>query len=169
MKDILDICKTQVGTREGSGGKTKYGSWLDSVLKLKIFADADWCGSSLMWCVAQLGPEFSSAAGGVDKDFAYVQNWYDWFRKHGRVSHTAKSRRLVWYDWAGTPPGANHVGLVASVSGSTMRVYEGNHNNEFQLVTRKIDSQVMGFGEWWSYVNEPSPLITGGGTDCWMG
>lgn len=160
--DILDICDSQVGYREGAGGATKYGKWLDEQAGTHVYADADWCGSSLMWCIAQGGPDWSKAAGGVDQDFAYVQNWLDWFEANGRFSQTAKPRRLVWYDWAGTPDGANHVGLVKSVSGSTMRVYEGNHDNAFQLVTRPIDSQVMGFGEWWSHIPAHDD-------DCWMG
>jgi hypothetical protein len=105
-----------------------------------------------MKCINDLGPEYSAAAGGVNKAFAYVQDWYDWFNSHGRISMVPKKRRLVWYDWAGTPKGANHVGLVASVSSNVMRVFEGNHAHEFQLVTRVIDHQVMGFGEWWSFV-----------------
>jgi hypothetical protein len=163
MTDILDICEAQLGQHEASDGSTKYGKWLDQQAGTRVYAKADWCGASLLWCIAQLGPEYSAAAGGVDKDFAYVQSWYDWMRAHGRTSRTAKARRLVWYDWAGTPDGANHIGLIKSVSGSTMKVYEGNHNNRFELATRHIDSQVMGFGEWWSHVEQPTVVSAGGG------
>lgn len=163
--DILTIEQAQVGYRPKSNGDTRYGLWLDRVAGTRVYHDADWCGSSQMWSIAQLGPEYSAAAGGVDKDFAYVQNWLDWFEREGRLSHSAGARKLVWYDWYGTPDGANHVGLVKSVSGSTMRVYEGNHDDEFELVTRRIDGQVMGFGEWWSHVD----LTPAGRDDCWTG
>jgi hypothetical protein len=154
--DVLTIEQAQVGYRPKSNGDTKYGLWLDQVADTHVYHDADWCGSSQLWSIAQLGEEYSAAAGGVDKDFAYVQNWLDWFQAKGRLSHTPKARRLVWYDWAGTPDGANHIGLVKSVSGRSMVVYEGNHAREFDEVTRTIDSQVMGFGEWWSFVEHPA-------------
>ena len=166
MTDILSICASQVGTGEHAGGTTKYGTWLDNQVGTDVYFDADWCGSSQMWCIAQGGESWSEAAGGVKKEFAYVQDWYDWMHSNGRISNTAKARRLVWYDWAGTPSGANHIGLVKSVSGNTMHVYEGNHNNEYQLVTRTIDSQVMGFGEWWSHIQTPDPAVT---DSYWMG
>jgi hypothetical protein len=165
MTDILDICEAQLGQHEASDGTTKFGKWLDAQPpKTRIYAKAEWCAASAIHNIAQV-PGGLEAIGGLHKSDAYVQSWYDWMRAHGRTSRTAKARRLVWYDWAGTPDGANHIGLVKSVSGSTMKVYEGNHNNRFELVTRHIDGQVMGFGEWWSYVEQPAAV---GGDMDWF-
>jgi len=153
--DILDICESQLGTRETAGGVSKYGRWLDQQAGTHMYADADWCGSFQMWAIAQGGPEWSAAAGGIQRGFAEVQVWFNWMQDHGRISHTPAARRLVWYDWRGTPAGANHIGMVKSVSGGRMKVYEGNHNNAVELVDRPIDGQVMGFGEWWSFAQPP--------------
>lgn len=169
MIDILDLADREVGYREHASGWTKYGAWLDEQPPATHkYADADWCGASLLRLIAQVqgGVE---AAGGLNKAYAEVQVWYEWFAAHGRLTHTPAPRRLVWYDWAGTPKGANHIGLVKSVSGRTMKVYEGNHNNAFELVTRTVDSQVMGFGEWWSHIKPPAPPVTAVGNAWFVG
>ena len=153
--DILAIAESQLGTREGPGGTSKYGTWLDREAATHDYADADWCGAFQLWCIAQGGDDWTTAAGGLKPAYALVQVWYDWMHAHDRISRTALPRRLVWYDWYGTPTGANHIGMVKSVSGGRMKVYEGNHNNTVELVDRPIDGQVMGFGEWWSFVQPP--------------
>lgn len=165
MIDILDIEDAEVGTREAGDGSTKYGRWLDQQVGMHLYYNLDWCGASQMYCISKV-PGGLDAAGGLNREYAEVQLWFDWMKAHGRISHTPKARRLVWYDWYGTPDGANHIGLVKSVSGNRMKVYEGNHQNEFQLVDRPIDGQVMGFGEWWDYVKQPA--VVGTDDDEWV-
>lgn len=155
MTDILSIAKSQKGAGE-SGGASKYGKWLDQQAGTHVYAKADWCGAFQLWIIAQGGPEWSAAAGGVDKDFAYVQTWLDWMKAHGRTSKTPKARRLVWYDWAGTPDGANHIGMVDHFTSTHIWAWEGNHNNKVELVERPRDSQIMAYAEWWDYVPQPA-------------
>src|SRR3954464_8113396 len=109
MTDILTIARSQEGIGETAGHVSKYGTWLDQQAGTRLFYNLDWCGAFQLWCIAQGGPEWTAAAGGLNKDFAEVQVWYDWMAAHGRISHTPEARRLVWYDWAGTPKGANHI------------------------------------------------------------
>ena len=156
MTDILTIAESQKGTGEARG-VSKYGKWLDAQAGTHVYASADWCGAFQLWCIAQCGPEYSAAAGGVDKDFAYVQTWLDWMKAHGRTSKTPKARRLVWYDWAGTPDGANHIGMVDPFSSTHIWAWEGNHNNNVELVERPRDGQIMAYAEWWDYVADPAP------------
>lgn len=162
MADVLKIAKSQKGTREGAGGDSKYGRWLDAQPpKTSVYADADWCAAFQLWCIAQGGEAWLTAAGGLDKDFAYVQNWFDWMRAHGRISHTPKARRLVFYDWYGTPDGANHIGMVDHFDSSHIWAWEGNKDNEVKLVERPRDSQIMGYGEWWDHIAKPAPAADG--------
>lgn len=167
MTDILDVCRSQDGYREQSGAWTKYGSWLDAQPPATHeYATADWCGAFQLWCIARV-PGGLEAAGGLDKSYAEVQVWLDWMSAHGRLSHTPAARRLVWYDWAGTPAGANHIGLVDHFDGSHIWAWEGNHNNAVELVQRPRDSQIMGYGEWWSHIAQPTPAAAD--DSCWMG
>jgi hypothetical protein len=165
MTDVLSIAKTQDGTSE-SGGTSKYGKWLDEQAGTHVYYNADWCGAFQLWIIAQCGPEYSAAAGGVNKDFAYVQNWYDWMKSHGRISKTPKARRLVWYDWPNTPEGANHIGMVDHFNDSYIWAWEGNHDNQVELVQRSRNSQIMGYGEWWNYVTTPAPATID--DSCWV-
>lgn len=159
MTDVLDIAKSQEGTSE-SNGVSKYGKWLDAQVGTHLYYNLDWCGAFQLWCIAQGGQAWLGAAGGLRKEYAEVQVWLNWMSAHGRRSMVPKPRRLVWYDWNGTPSGANHIGMVASVAsdGRSFKAWEGNHNNKVELVTRLFDSQVMGFGEWWSYIPQPTPV-----------
>lgn len=166
MTDVLAIAKGEKGTREGAGGVSKYGKWLDAQApKTSAYAKADWCGAFQLWVIAQGGPEWTAAAGGLDKDFAEVQVWLNWMEAHGRTSRTPKARRLVWYDWAGTPPGANHIGMVDHFDASHIWAWEGNKNNEVELVQRPRDGQIMAYGEWWDHIAQ----ATATDDSCWMG
>jgi hypothetical protein len=153
--DILDIAKSQKGVGESSG-TSKYGKWLDAQAGTHVYYNADWCGAFQLWCIAQGGEAWLDAAGGLRKDYAYVQDWYDWMKAHGRLSKTPKARRLVWYDWAGTPDGANHIGMVDHFTSTHIWAWEGNKDNKVQLVERPRDSQIMGYGEWWGYIAVPA-------------
>lgn len=166
MIDILDVLEAQVGTREAADGATKYGQWLDAQEPVThVYADADWCAASLIYCIAQV-PGGLDAIGGLHKNDAYVQNWHNRMRSLGRVNMTPAPRRIVFYNWRGTGPDDNHVGMLKERKGNTLYVYEGNHNNEFELVTRPFDSQVTGFAEWWSFVKQPA--VVAADDDDWV-
>lgn len=160
VADILAIAKSQEGVSE-HGGVSKYGTWLDAQFGLRLYYNLDWCGAFQLWLIAQGGPDWIAAAGGLHREYAEVQVWFDWMRKNGRISSTPKARRLVWYDWAGTPKGANHIGLVDHYDSSHIWAWEGNHNNQVELVRRPRDSQIMGYGEWWSHIQQPNPVAAG--------
>lgn len=152
MIDILDVCEAQIGQHEAADGTTKYGRWLDAQPPVThMYTDADWCAASAIYCIAEV-PGGLEAIGGLHKTDAYVENWHRRMYAMGRVSMTPKPRRIVFYDWRGTGPDDNHVGILKERRGSTLYVYEGNHRNRYELVTRAFDSQVVGFAEWWSFV-----------------
>ena len=158
MIDILDVLEAQVGTREAAGGSTKYGKWLDAQDPVThVYANADWCAASLLYCIAQV-PGGLDAIGGLHKGDAYVQSWHNRMTALRRVSMTPAPRRIVFYNWHSTGPDDNHVGMLKERRGGTLLVYEGNHNNRFELVERPFDSQITGFAEWWSFVKQPAAV-----------
>ncbi|MDN3356094.1 hypothetical protein [Actinomadura sp. DC4] len=154
MIDVLDVCAAQVGQHEAADGTTRFGKWLDTQPPITHdYADAEWCAASAIYCIAQV-PGGLEAIGGLHKSDAYVENWHRRMSALGRVSRTPAPRRIVFYDWRGTGPDDNHVGILQKRVGNTLHVYEGNHNNRYELVERPFDSQVVGFAEWWSFVQD---------------
>ncbi|MDN3355462.1 hypothetical protein [Actinomadura sp. DC4] len=152
MIDILDVCHDQVGQHEAADGTTRYGKWLDAQPpKTSVYATADWCASSAIYCIAQI-PGGLEAIGGLHKSDAYVENWHDRMAVMGRVSMTPQPRRIVFYDWRGTGPDDNHLGILKERDGDRLYAYEGNHDDRYELVERPFDGQVVGFAEWWSFV-----------------
>jgi hypothetical protein len=166
MIDILDICAAQLGKHEAADGSTEFGRWLDAQApKTSVYTKADWCAASVLKCISQV-PGGLEAIGGLHKGDAYVQNMHNRLRALGLVDGTAGARKIVFYNWRGTGPEDNHVGIVKSVSGRTLKVYEGNHSNRYELVTRAWDSQVTGFANWWPHVKQPVPVVAD--DDCWV-
>jgi hypothetical protein len=157
--DILDICEAQLGQHEAADGTTKFGKWLDAQPPATHeYADADWCAASAIHNIAQV-PGGLEAIGGLHKSDAYVENWHRRMSAMGRVSRTPKPRRIVYYDWRNTGPDDNHVGILKERQGDTLWVYEGNYRNRYALVERPFDSQVVGFAEWWDYVDQAADDI----------
>ncbi|MGI5232851.1 hypothetical protein [Actinoallomurus sp. CA-142502] len=166
MTDVLDVCDAQLGQHEAADGTTKFGKWLDAQSPVThVYAKAEWCAASAIYCIAQV-PGGLEAIGGLHKSDAYVENWHRRMSALGRVSMTPKLRRIVFYDWRGTGPDDNHVGILKERKGSKLYVYEGNHRNRYELVERPFDSQVVGFAEWWSFVEQPA--VVGGDTDWFI-
>lgn len=166
MIDILDICHAQLGQHVAADGTTRYGRWLDAQPPVTHeYADADWCAASVLYCIDQV-PGGLAAIGGLHKSDAYVQNMHNRLRTMGRVSMTPAPRRIVFYNWFGTGPDDNHVGLLKERRGNTLYVYEGNHGSpaSYQLVERPFDGQVTGFAEWWSHIAQP----VADDDDCWV-
>jgi hypothetical protein len=150
--DILDICEAQIGQHEAADGTTRFGKWLDAQPPVTHeYDDADWCAASVLNCISQV-PGGLEAIGGLHKGDAYVQNMHNRLKALGIVDDEAGPRKIVFYNWWGTGPEDNHVGIVKAVKGRTLWVYEGNYRNRYELVERAWDSQVTGFANWWPRV-----------------
>jgi hypothetical protein len=150
--DILDICEAQLGKRERADGSTEFGRWLDAQPPVTHeYANEDWCAASVLRCIS-LVPGGLDAIGGLHKSDAYVQSMHNRLAALGLVDDEAGPRKIVFFNWFGTGEDDNHVGIVKSVKGRKLWVYEGNHNNAYELVERDWDGQVTGFVNWWPRV-----------------
>lgn len=153
MIDILDICEAQLGKRERSDGTTEFGRWLDAQPPVTHdYDDADWCAASVLRCIS-LVPGGLDAIGGLHKSDAYVQHMHDRLEDLGLVDDEAGPRKIVFYNWRNTGREDNHTGIVKTVKGRKLWVYEGNYQNRYALVERDWDSQVTGFVNWWPCVS----------------
>jgi hypothetical protein len=157
---MLATARSQVGYNEHAGGWTKYGDWYATRHHDQAYATADWCDAGVSWC------GWKSGNGDVVGEHAYTEEHVNWFKARGQWGSRPRVGALVFFDWPGTPKGANHVGLVVGVRrDGTIDTIEWNHNNACEEVHRTEPSWVYGYG-YPAYVNAPTPQTAD--EDCWI-
>ncbi len=114
-EDIVNVALSQKGYKKSGG--TVYGAWYDSI-KGTNFTNSAWCAMFVSWCANQ---------SGIDQDIltyrSYVPDMVTDFKNRGQ-----------WHDRNYIPSrgdiiivnSSGHVGIVTSVSGSTVYTIEGN-------------------------------------------
>lgn len=162
-EDVIKIALNEVGYKEGPReNENKYARELDAVDYFvgcghKNFLP--WCCVFTNWCLFKASD--SSSASGKKWDainFQYessscntsavVSYYKGFFKRKGKIYSSPKPGDIAFY-------GDSHVGLVISVSGSSMVVVEGNTGNAVKKKTRPIsDSGCFGRP---SYDKKPEP------------
>src|ERR1051325_5597871 len=142
---LLDIAKGQLGYTEKSSGYTKFGDWFSAHVDQShdsYFQTAPWCDMFLAWAADQAGVQ--SWAG----EFASTQDHAKWFQQQNAWGTSPEPGAIVFFSWSGdhSVDAIDHVGLVESVSGSTLHTIEGNTDGGvLERRTRDI-SNVVGYG-----------------------
>jgi hypothetical protein len=112
---ILDVARSQIGTREDAQGRQKYGAayGMDGVA---------WCAIFQWWCFREAG------ASGLIPKAAYTPTLAAWFQQRGQASRDPRPGSLVFYNWPGDGVDRiQHVGIVEAVNGDGMSTtVEGN-------------------------------------------
>lgn len=158
--DVKRIAQNEIGYTEKGNNWTKYAKDLDAIHYFNgNKQNVAWCATFTSWCIwkaadpdpkgtalaAQYQPKKDNCGCGVKFNAQYYKN-------KGKFYSTPKAGDVFFTD------GYTHTGFVLSVSGSTFKTIEGNHNNKVASVTRKV-SDMEGFGRpWWT--PEPTPTPT---------
>jgi surface antigen len=112
---VLDVARSQIGTREGAGGRQKYGAayGMDGVA---------WCAQFVWWCFREAG------ASPLIPKTAYTPTFAAWFQQRGQGDRTPRVGSLVFYNWPGDGVDRiQHVGIVEAVNADgTITTIEGN-------------------------------------------
>ncbi len=156
--DIVEIAKTQVGYHEGSlegttNGSDNYTKYNAELYKIEGSYKYMWCQSFIAWCAKQAGVPSSvikRTAGTVDAmDFFKAQGVW-----HGR-DYTPQSGDIIYFTSSSSNSGY-HVGIVESVSGSTINTIEGNYSNKVARHSVTVgSSSIVGYGV--PNYHEPDP------------
>ena len=165
-EDVIKIALNEVGYEEGKNNWNKYARDLDAVdyfVGCGKKQNLPWCCVFTNWCLWKA----SDSSSGSDKKFdainyqyesstcntsAVVSYYKNFFKRKGKIYSSPKPGDICFY-------GDSHVGLVISVSGSSMVVVEGNASNKVMKKTRSIsDSGCFGRP---SYDKKPSPTPPG--------
>lgn len=127
---VLDVARSQIGTREDAAGKQKYGAayGMDGVA---------WCNQFTWWCFQQAG------ASDLTPKSAYTPTTYNWYRVAGRADRTPRPGDLVFYDFPDSLHRIQHVGFVEAVNADgTITTIEGNTTSGL------AGNQAAGGGVW---------------------
>ena len=116
--DILTIARGEIGYREGRNNDSKYGAAYGMNFQ-------PWCVMFVWWCFqrANAGKLFY---GG--NRTALCSTLYNYHKGVGQSVGTSALRAgdIVFFDFSGRKQATNHVGIVESVTGSTITTIEGN-------------------------------------------
>lgn len=119
---VVSIAENEVGYK-GSSTYSKYGDWYGY--------QGGWCTTFAFWCFNKAGSEYSvKLYGSIIPSGGNCNSMISWFSSKGRYKtrnsgYKPKAGDLVFFDWSGNGS-SQHVGIVSSVSGSTIYTVEGN-------------------------------------------
>ena len=135
---ILDVCNACLGTKEGTG---RHQTILDIYNGYKGPEKRSYIiGRNDPWCAAFVSAVFIAAGAPtlipVECSCFYMKNhgaFKGMLRNPDR--YVPKPGDIIFYKWRGKHV-VTHVGIVKSVKGSSLEVYEGNYKNSVGI--RKI-------------------------------
>ncbi|MCI5754138.1 MAG: CHAP domain-containing protein, partial [Clostridiales bacterium] len=136
--DVVAIAQTQLGYAYNGG--TKYGAWWQEYNNTSYnFTTEPWCAMFILWCEAQAGCTNAYQGGS-----ALCSSWLSFFRSgtNGNAAYNFGSGYMprpgdivfVGYDGGTT----DHVGLVTSVSDTTIYTIEGNYSKKVSAVSYSL-------------------------------
>lgn len=133
--DIVEAALGQVGNVGGA----PYWSWYGFPSRV------EWCACFVSWCANECG---YIEAGAVPK-FSYCPTGVQWFRDAGLWAPGGAEPApgdIVFFDWNGDGT-SDHVGIVESCDGSTVRTVEGNSGDSCRQRSYSVaSSSILGYG-----------------------
>ena len=140
---VINIARSQIGTKEGSNNYTKYGVWYGNYVHSSIYQRAAWCAMFVSWCGNQAG-----LSSDVFYYHAYCPSGVSWYQSKGRwqwKGYVPKMGDIVYYDWNGDRV-VDHVGLVESYSNGNITTIEGNYSDQVKRRTINYkSSSIFGY------------------------
>ena len=133
--DIVEVAASQIGNVGGQ----PYWSWYG------FSGRVEWCACFVSWCANECG----YIEAGVVPKFAACSAGVQWFESAGLWRDRGYEPRpgdIVFFDWGGDG-GADHVGIVESCDGSTVRTIEGNTSDSCARRSYRVgSSSILGYG-----------------------
>lgn len=153
-KKLVEQAKTWLGYNESNGThKTIIDVYNNHKPLARGYAvkytDA-WCATFVSACAIKCGyTDIIPTECGCSPMIQLFKNLGEWVENDAYVP---KSGDIIFYDWQDSGSGDNtgvpdHVGIVESVSGSTITVIEGNKNNSVARRTVQVNGKyIRGYG-----------------------
>ena len=133
--DIVEVAAEQIGNIGGQ----PYWSWYG------FSGRVEWCATFVSWCANECG----YIEAGIIPKFSYCPTGVQWFKDAGLWKDRGYSPQpgdIIFFDWGGDET-SDHVGIVESCDGSTVRTIEGNTSDSCARRSYSINSaSIMGYG-----------------------
>jgi hypothetical protein len=134
-EDIVEMAVSQLGNVGGE----PYWSWYG------FGGRVEWCACFVSWCANETG---YIESGRIPR-FSYCPTGAEWFRDAGRWQERGYAPQpgdIFFFDWQQDGE-TDHVGIVESCDGSTVRTIEGNSSDAVRRNTYGINSSsIYGYG-----------------------
>lgn len=133
--DIVEIATSQIGNVGGQ----PYWSWYG------FGGRVEWCACFVSWCANEVG----LIEAGVVPKFSYCPTGVQWFKDAGRWQERGYEPQpgdIIFFDWGGDGV-SDHVGIVESCDGMTVRTIEGNTGDSCARRSYTLNSlSIQGYG-----------------------
>lgn len=147
---VVSVAEGEIGY-EGTSTYSKYGEWYGY--------QGGWCTTFALWCFNTAGEKLGvKLYANIVPSGGNCNSMISWFKNKGRYhertsGYTPSKGDLVFFDWSGNGS-SQHVGIVSSVSGSTVYTVEGNCSGKVKAKTYTTSgskpyanvSSIMGYG-----------------------
>ena len=152
---LVNMAVSYLGAKEG-GSKHKYivNTYnkivpLPSGYKVK-YTDA-WCATFVSFCASKVDMlDIIPAECSCNRQ---IELWKKMGRWEEKDSYVPNVGDILYYTWGDDGKGdckgsSDHVGIVVSVNGTSMKVIEGNKNNAVEYRTMSVDGKyIRGYGK----------------------
>lgn len=131
INKVISVAQGEVGYK-GTSTYSKYGEWYGW--------QGSWCTTFALWCFNEAGNSLGvQLYKKIVPSGGNCNSMISWFSGKGRYytrssGYTPKAGDLVFFDWNGDGS-AQHVGIVKSISGSTVYTIEGNCSGQVKART----------------------------------
>lgn len=144
-RSVLECAVSQIGQGNDRDGSNKYNEWYWGYR-----AKSAWCAVFMAWCFNEVG--IIDRLNGLTNK-AGCEPWRRWAVSKGIFSEKPRVGSVVLYDWnPATGDGADHIGIVESITSSGIIAIEGNtsesgsqSNGGKVLRKRRYSSDIMGY------------------------
>ena len=124
--DFIEVAKSQKGYLEDADGSTVYGKWYTDYIKTGVdYTKLDWCAIFIAWCAskANVPSNVVPYTSMCDDSVSVYKQQNRW---HEPAGYSPQVGDLVFFKYGTSSKIANHIGIVYSVSSTTISTYEGN-------------------------------------------
>lgn len=152
---FVNMAMSYLGAKEGSSKHKNIINTYNKIVPLpsgyKVKYTDAWCATFVSAIASKVGMlDIIPAECSCNRQ---IELWKKMGRWEEKDSYVPKIADILYFDWDDSGKGDNtgssdHVGIIVSISGTTMKVIEGNKNNAVEYRTMSVNGKfIRGYGK----------------------